>query len=59
MKFFDNSDITRKCFLYHRNTNSHPWTVLQPIRAYQTNIFGLKVAYTFVPKFYHKNTKYH
>ena len=24
MRFFDNSDITSECFLYHRNANSHP-----------------------------------
>ena len=38
MRFFDNSDIISECFLYHRNANSHPCTVLQPTHGKQTNI---------------------
>ena len=55
MRFFDNSDIISECFLYHRNANSHPWTVLQPTHGKQTNICETRVAYTFVPKSYHEN----
>ena len=51
MKFFDNSDITSKCFLYHRNAKSHPWTILQSIHGNQITIFGTRAAYIFVPKF--------
>ena len=55
MRFFDNSDIISECFLYHRNANSHPCTVLQPTHGKQTNICETIVAYTFAPKSYHEN----
>ena len=56
MKFFDNSHITSKCFLYHRNANSHLWTVCSTTDTwYPKNIFGTRAAYIFVPKFYHEN----
>ena len=55
MKLFDNLGITSECFLYHRNANSHPWIVLQPIHGNQKKIFGTRAAYIFVPKFYHEN----
>ena len=55
MKLFDNSNTTRECLLYHGNANSHPWTVLQLIHGNQTNIFGTRAAYIFVPKLYHEN----
>ena len=55
MRFFDNSDITSECFLYHRNANSHPCSLIQLIHGNQANIFGTRAAYIFVPKFYREN----
>ena len=55
MRFFDRSDLTSECIIYHSNANSHLWIVRQPIHGNQTNIFGTRAAYIFPLKFYHQN----
>ena len=55
MRFFDSSDLTSECIIYHSNANSHLWIVRQPIHGNQTNIFGTRAAYIFALKLYHEN----